>query len=92
LSLRPCFNFATWKFVIGNLLQVSKPIQHLTSYKFINCKLLGFLVRRVLPAGVAELAQLETTGGALLVLGRGVVPVLAIRALESDDIPHLSMS
>jgi hypothetical protein len=42
----------------------------------------------VLPAGVAELGELETTGGGLLVLGGGVVPVLALGALQSDNFTH----
>ena len=51
--------------------------------------LLRFLVIRVLPAGVAELRELEAAGGRLLVLRGGVVPVLAIRALQCDDLAHL---
>ncbi len=43
---------------------------------------------RVLAAGVAELRKLQTAGGDLLVLGRRVVPVLAYRALEGDDLAH----
>jgi hypothetical protein len=35
----------------------------------------------VLAAGVAELGELETTRGGLLVLGGGIVPVLAVRTL-----------
>jgi hypothetical protein len=42
----------------------------------------------MLPAGVAELRELEATGGRLLVLRGGVVPVLAIRALKSNDLAH----
>jgi hypothetical protein len=52
-------------------------------------RLLRLLVRRVLAAGVAELAELEPAGGRLLVLRGGVVPVLAIRALEGDDLAHM---
>ena len=43
---------------------------------------------RVLAAGIAELRELEAAGGRLLVLGGGVVPVLAIRALQCDDLAH----
>ncbi len=44
---------------------------------------------RVLAAGIAELRELETAGGRLLVLRGGVVPVLALRALQCDDFAHL---
>lgn len=50
--------------------------------------LLGFLVVRVLAAGVAELRKLEPAGGGFLVFGRRVVAVLADGALESDDFAH----
>jgi len=39
-------------------------------------------------AEVAELLELETSGGGLLVLGRRVVPVLTVRALEGNDFAH----
>jgi hypothetical protein len=52
-------------------------------------RLLGFLVRRVLTARVAELLELQTTGRGLLVLGRRVVAVLAIGALKGDDFAHV---
>jgi hypothetical protein len=42
----------------------------------------------VLAAGVAELRELKATSGGLLVLGGGVVPVLALGALQSDDFAH----
>ena len=50
--------------------------------------LLRFLVIGVLAARVAELGELETARGGLLVLGGGVVPVLANRALQGDDLAH----
>ena len=50
--------------------------------------LLGLFMSRVLAAGVAELRELQTARGRLLVLRGGVVPVLAIRALEGDDLAH----
>ena len=50
--------------------------------------LLGFFVIRVLAAGVAELRELEAASGRLLVLRRGVVPVLALGALQGDDLAH----
>jgi hypothetical protein len=46
----------------------------------------------MLPAGVAELRELEAASGRLLVLGGGVVPVLAIRALKSNDLAHSDKS
>jgi hypothetical protein len=51
-------------------------------------KLLGFLVRRVLAARVAELFELEATSGRLLVLGGGIIPFLAVRALKRNDFAH----
>jgi hypothetical protein len=44
----------------------------------------------VLAAGVAELRELQTAGGRLLVLGGGVVPVLALWALKGDNLAHLT--
>jgi hypothetical protein len=46
----------------------------------------------MLAAGVAELRELKPAGGRLLVLGRGVVPVLAIRALQCNDLAHCDKS
>jgi hypothetical protein len=51
--------------------------------------LLGLFVVRVLAAGIAELRELEAASGRLLVLRRGVVPVLALGALQCDDFAHL---
>jgi hypothetical protein len=51
--------------------------------------LLRFLVIRVLAAAVAELRELETAGGRLLVLRRRVIPLLANGALQCDDFAHL---
>ena len=45
-------------------------------------------MRRVLAAGVAELRELEAPGGRLLILGGGIVPVFALRALQCDDLAH----
>jgi hypothetical protein len=50
--------------------------------------LLGLFVGRVLAAGVAELGELKPASGGLLVLGGGVVPVLASRTLQGDDLAH----
>jgi hypothetical protein len=47
--------------------------------------LLGLAVRLMLPAVEAELLEFNAFGGGLLVLGLGIVPVLALRALERDD-------
>ena len=47
---------------------------------------------RVLSAETAKLVELETASGRLLVLRSGVVPVLALRALEGDDLAHLFVS
>jgi len=45
-------------------------------------------VVRVLPAGIAELRELQTTRRRLLVLGRRIVPVLAYRTLQCNDLAH----
>jgi hypothetical protein len=50
--------------------------------------LLRFLVRLVLAAAVTELLELETAGGRLLVLGGGVVPLLALSALQCHNLTH----
>jgi hypothetical protein len=46
-------------------------------------------VIRVLAAGIAELRELKPASGRLLVLRRGVVPVLALGALQCDNFAHL---
>jgi hypothetical protein len=51
--------------------------------------LLCFLVRMVLAAAIAELGELETAGGRLLVLGGRVIALFALSALQCDDFPHL---
>ena len=43
---------------------------------------------RVLPARIAELRHLQTAGRRLLVLGRRIVPVLALRTLQGNDLAH----
>jgi hypothetical protein len=45
-------------------------------------------VIRVLAAGIAELRELQATGGRLLVLRRRIVPVFAIGALQCDNFAH----
>lgn len=42
----------------------------------------------MLAARIAELGELETAGGGLLVLCRGIVSVLAVRALKGNDFAH----
>jgi hypothetical protein len=46
-------------------------------------------VRLVLAAAGTKLLELETAGGRLLVLGRRVVPLLALSALQCHNFPHL---
>ena len=46
-------------------------------------------MRLVLAAAVTELLELETARGRLLVLGRRVVPLLALSALQCHNFPHL---
>ena len=50
--------------------------------------LLRFLVRLVLAAAVTELLELETASGRLFVLGRRVVPLLALGALQCHNFTH----
>jgi hypothetical protein len=45
-------------------------------------------MRRVLPAEAAELRELQPLGRLLLVLGRTVVPPLALLTSERDDVSH----
>ena len=48
----------------------------------------GFAVNRVGSAPGAELFQFDTTGRVLLVLDRGVIAALALRARQSDQRTH----
>src|SRR4030067_1102501 len=50
--------------------------------------LFGLLVRRVLPAGGAELRKFQLLGHRLLVPCGRVVPVLALGTGQRDDVPH----
>ena len=50
--------------------------------------LLRFLVRRVLPAEAAVLAELQPLRRLLLVLRRAVVAALALAAREMNDVAH----
>jgi hypothetical protein len=45
-------------------------------------------VRLMLAAAVTELLELQTARGRLLVLGRRVIPFLALRALQCNNFPH----
>ena len=47
---------------------------------------------RVLAAGIAELRELKPPSGRLLVLRRRVVPVLAHRTLQCDNVAHFVCS
>jgi hypothetical protein len=51
--------------------------------------LLNFLVAGVLPACIAELRRFQPLGVLPAVLGRRVVPVLTIVALQCDDFSHV---
>jgi hypothetical protein len=51
-------------------------------------ELLGFFVGSMLPATFAELRELEAARGRLLILGRRVIPLFAIRTLQSNDFTH----
>jgi hypothetical protein len=48
-------------------------------------------MRLVLAAAVTKLLELETACGRLLVLRRRVVPLLALSALQRDNLAHLSI-
>src|SRR5579862_3501258 len=50
--------------------------------------LLNFLVWLMLPAFAAKLLHFEPLGRGFLVFSAGVIPVLALAALECDDFPH----
>src|SRR5581483_10953810 len=50
--------------------------------------LFHFFMRRVLPALATELAEFQTLGRGLLVLGRRVVPVLTLTALQCNNFTH----
>ena len=54
----------------------------------IASALLRLLVRRVLPAEPAVLAELEPFRRLLLVLRRAVVPALTVAARQMDDVSH----
>ena len=45
-------------------------------------------MRRMLPARVAKLGELQPSRGCFLVLRRRIVPVLAIRTLQCNDLAH----
>jgi hypothetical protein len=45
-------------------------------------------MRRMLPARVAKLGELQPSRRCLLVLRRRIVPVLAIRTLQCNDFAH----
>jgi hypothetical protein len=52
-------------------------------------RLLRFFMRRVLAATITKLAELKTAGGRLLVLGRRVIALFALVALQRNNFPHL---
>ena len=45
-------------------------------------------MRRMFAACVAKLGELQPACSGLLVLGRRIVPVLAIRTLQGNDLAH----
>jgi hypothetical protein len=59
-----------------------------TRYPLQNGKLLNFLVPGVLAARIAKLPSFDAFGMLLLVLGRRVVTVFAIAALQRNDFSH----
>jgi hypothetical protein len=51
-----------------------------------KCQLLHFFMRRVLPALAAEFVEFQPARRSLLVLGGGVIAILAITALQRNDL------
>jgi hypothetical protein len=49
---------------------------------------LRFFMSGVLPAGTAKLLRFQALGMLFLIFGRGVISVLAITTLQSNDFPH----
>jgi hypothetical protein len=45
-------------------------------------------MRRLFPAGVAELLRFHAFGMLFLVLGRGVIAIFAIPALQRNNVSH----
>ena len=60
-----------------------------TSHFALHTALLRFPVLLVAAATLAKLLKLKTASGRLLVLGRGIVALFALGALQCDDFPHL---
>ena len=54
-------------------------------------ELFRLFVRGMLAAAIAELGELKPAGGRLFVLGRRVIPFLALSALQCDNFPHFSI-
>ena len=54
-------------------------------------RLLHFLMGNVFPAELAELIPLQTIRVVLLILHGGIVPLLADRACQINDLSHLSL-
>lgn len=65
------------------------PFQITQFRNYTIAQLLRFFVRRVLAATITELAELKTAGGRLLVLGRRVIALFALIALQRNNFPHL---
>jgi hypothetical protein len=49
---------------------------------------LRFFMSGVLPTGTAKLLRLQALGMLFLIFCCGVIPVLAITTLQSNDFPH----
>src|SRR5262249_10450166 len=54
-------------------------------------QLLHLFMRCVLAAALTEFAELQTTGSCLLVLGRRIVPLFALAALQCHDLTHKNL-
>jgi hypothetical protein len=52
----------------------------------LSAALLHFFVRRVLAARPAKLVELQAARRGLLILGGGVIAILAITALQSNNL------
>jgi hypothetical protein len=74
--------------MVAAFQHVTEPfLRRFDGHRILN-SLLNFLMSRVLPARIAELRRLEPVLMLLPVLGRRVVPVLAIVALQRNDFSH----
>jgi hypothetical protein len=85
VELTPLKPIGDLRFVIGDL---KTAVPWVFNYKLpiTNYKLFHFFVRRVLAAPAAKFLQLQPVRRRLAVLGGRVVPLLALTALQRNDL------